>query len=429
MPSAIVGGVFFVASIGLFAGLAYWIIRPISRLLAIIIAPFVMIAGTALLFPGMTPVSLLPFVVIGVLIDRMSRRDIVDEIIAPNTLTRREFLTQLGAFSFGGLLVSVIDAVPVYIRERAAQGLRYVLFDFTPPAPRVEGFDVAFLSPEVTPVESFYTMRKFATPIPSVPPDWTLTVNGLVESPRTFTLDDLKAIERRDVYLTRQCISNPVGGYMMSTALMSGVPLSEVVGELRPGVVDLVFYGRDGYSESVPVDYALENGWVIYSMNGVALPEVHGAPVRIEMPGLYGFKSMKWLDRIEAVDTHYVAIWEEQGWTSNPVVKTMSRIDTVQPTETGAIIAGVAFAGMRSISAVDVQVNGGEWKSATLHVPPLADKTWVQWRFETDVKVEPNSELTVAVRATDGEGNPQITDVQQQYPDGASGLHTLTVTL
>jgi hypothetical protein len=257
-----------------------------------------------------------------------------------------------------------------------------------------------------------------------------LTVSGLIERPLTLTLDDLAAMPRSDVYLTRQCISNPIGGNLISTALMSGVMLADVMEQVgvKPGAVDLVFYGRDGYSESVPIAYALEHGLLTYAMNGMYLPEIHGAPVRLEVPGLYGFKNMKWLDRIEVVDKHYVAIWEEQGWTGQPIVKTMSRLDVIRPTEQGALIAGIAYAGLRGISGVEVQVNDGAWQPAMLHVPPLANRTWVQWRAEIEGATK-GDKLTVSARAVDGEGKHQIEAQQKQFPDGASGLHMMIVSL
>jgi hypothetical protein len=234
---------------------------------------------------------------------------------------------------------------------------------------------------------------------------------------------------RSDLYLTRQCISNPVGGSLISTAMMSGVMLADVMNQVgvKPGAVDFVFYGRDGYSESVPIAYALEHGLLAYAINGMYLPEIHGAPLRLEVPGLYGFKNMKWLDRIEVADQHYVAIWEEQGWTGQPIVKTMSRIDVIKPTERGMLIAGIAYAGLRSISAVEVRVNEGVWQPAIIHVPPLANRTWVQWRAAIE-EVTKGDELTVSVRAVDGEGNSQIDAQQKQFPDGASGFHTKIVS-
>jgi DMSO/TMAO reductase YedYZ molybdopterin-dependent catalytic subunit len=167
-----------------------------------------------------------------------------------------------------------------------------------------------------------------------------------------------------------------------------------------------------------------------YAMNGVYLPEIHGAPVRLEVPGLYGFKNMKWLDRIEVVDKHYVAIWEEQGWAGQPIVKTMSRIDVIKTTARGVLVAGIAYAGLRSISAVEVKLGDGDWQSAMLHVPPLANRTWVQWRAEIENgEILKDRKLSVSVRAVDGLGAPQIEVPQKQFPNGASGLHTATITL
>jgi hypothetical protein len=134
---------------------------------------------------------------------------------------------------------------------------------------------------------------------------------------------------------------------------------------------------------------------------------------------------MKWLDRIEVVDKHYVAIWEEQGWTSNPVVKTMSRIDVIRPSGDGVVIAGVAFAGIRGIKSVEVQINGGDWQPATLNALALANQTWIQWRLNTAQR----GTITASVRATDGTGAPQIATEQKQFPDGASGYHTVSVTV
>jgi hypothetical protein len=264
-------------------------------------------------------------------------------------------------------------------------------------------------------------MRKFPTPIPGVPADWKLEISGLVENPLTFSLDELTAFPRTDAYMTRQCISNPVGGNMISTALMSGVPLRDLLqmAKVQPTATEVVFHGRDGYSETIDLQYGLENGLITYAMNGTALPEAHGAPVRVEMPGLYGFKSLKWLDRIEVIDYHHVAIWEEQGYTAKPIVKTMSRIDVAVENANTVMVAGIAFAGKRGISRVEVKVDDSDWQDAILHVPPLSDLTWVQWR--ADIPAAENALITV--RAVDGDDNPQIEIAQPQKPDGASGLH------
>ncbi|MCC7450395.1 MAG: molybdopterin-dependent oxidoreductase [Anaerolineae bacterium] len=425
-PSALMGGVMFVATIGLLTGLAYTLIKPRSRSLAILAASILQPAATWFCYPNMTIGALAPLLLTGLILDFFTHRDLVNTT-AGEGITRRQVLKRLALFSLGGLAVSIVGGVPIYLAELRSVGAGRRLFAFTLPEPRVPGFYLADLAPEVTPVEDFYKMRKSPKPVPGVPINWKLTVDGLVEHPLTLTMDDLLTLPRTDMFLTRQCISNPVGGNLISTALMSGVLLNSLMikAGIKPGAVDLVFYGRDEYVESVPVAYAREHGLLTYAMNGVALPEIHGAPVRVEVPGLYGFKNMKWLDRIEVVDKHYVAIWEAQGWTSNPVVKTMSRIDAIFSAGDRALIAGVAFAGIRGIKTVEVQINGGDWQPAILNTPALSNQTWVQWQFNTPQR----GTITVAVRATDSTGAPQIATAQQQFPDGASGYHTVTVTL
>jgi len=426
MPSALMGGVMFVATIGLLAGLAYALIRPRARPLAILAASILQPAATWFFYPNMTIGALLPLLLTGPILDFFTHRD-PSITTAGEGITRRQALKRLALFSLGGIVISIVGGIPTYLAELRSVGAGRRLFDFTPPTPRAPGFNLADLAPEVTPVEDFYKMRKSPKPVPGVPVNWKLTIDGLVDHPLTLTMDDLLKMPRTDVFLTRQCISNPVGGNLISTALMSGVLLDRVMKQagIKPGAVDLVFYGRDEYSESVPVAYALEHGLLTYAMNGEALPEIHGAPVRVEVPGLYGFKNMKWLDRIEVVDKHYVAIWEEQGWTSNPVVKTMSRIDVIRPAGEGVVMAGVAFAGTRGIKSVEVQINGGDWQPAILNAPALSNQTWVQWRYHTPQR----GKITASVRATDGIGAPQIATEQKQFPDGASGYHTVTVTV
>jgi DMSO/TMAO reductase YedYZ molybdopterin-dependent catalytic subunit len=214
---------------------------------------------------------------------------------------------------------------------------------------------------------------------------------------------------------------------------MSGVKLAEVLD--RAGVqsktVQLVFYGRDGYSESVPIDHARRYGLLVYAMNGVLLPEAHGAPVKVEVPGLYGFKNMKWLTRIVAVDTPYQSVWTQEGWTSTAVYQTMSRIDVIAPRKDGAghtigvTIAGIAFAGVRGISQVEVQINEGNWQPAILNAPPISDLTWTQWQIESPAQ----GQVTVSVRATDGSGVLQTAEAHPQFPNGATGWHSLTMTV
>ena len=200
---------------------------------------------------------------------------------------------------------------------------------------------------------------------------------------------------------------------------------------MRSNALQLVFYGRDGYSESVPIDHARQYGLLVYAMNGLLLPDTHGAPIKVEVPGLYGFKNMKWLTRIEVVDTPYRSVWTQEGWTESAIYQTMSRIDTIAPRTdaagkiVGLTAAGVAFAGLRGISKVEVQINSGDWQAAALNMPSISDKTCTQWRIDSPA----HGPVSVSVRATDESGTLQVETPHPQFPNGATGWHTVTVTI
>ncbi len=426
-PFALLGGIMLIAMLGLIVGSAYALLRRVSTPFAVVAASALLLLLVTAAFPDhMSLTALAPLAAAGPLIGLISRRD-PSLLAAGEGISRRVILQRAALFSFGGLILSAIDGFPVYQAALNAARAGRKLFDYAAPAARGSGFPAPGALPEVTPVEDFYVMRKFPTVVPPAAPDWKLIIDGLVEQPLALSFEAIQVFPRADMYMTRECVSNPVGGNLISTALFSGAKLADVLkgAGLKPETQQLVFYGRDGYSESVLLAYALEHGLLAYAMNGVFLPEAHGSPLKVEVPGLYGFKNMKWLIRIEAVDKPYKSIWAQQGWTETAVYKTMSRIDGVTLNDSSATICGVAFAGTRGISTVEVQINGGDWQAATLHTPPLSDQTWVQWRLDTTQR----GALTIIVRTVDGSGTPQIESKQPQFPDGASGYHTVQLTL
>lgn len=432
-PFSLLGGIMLTAMAGLIAGLIYELFRHASTLLAVVSASVLLPLLIWVAFPAdMTLAALAPLAGIGLVIALINRHDLFPNYknvisIPDEALSRRAFLTRVAVFTLGGASLGVIDGVPAYQFALNAVKAGAKLFGFTPPEPRVAGFPAPGGVAEVTDVADFYIMRKSPNAVPPALPDWKLIVDGLVAQPLALSLADIQAFPRTDVFITRECVSNPVGGNLISTALMSGARLSEVIQRagILPNAVQLVFYGRDGYVESVLVNDALDNGLLTYAMNGVLLPDAHGAPLKVEVPGAYGFKNMKWLTRVEAVAKPYQSVWTQAGWTSAANVKTMSRIDAIMPnvSDNGATITGIAFAGLRGISRVEVQVNGGDWQPATLNLPPLSNKTWMQWRLNTSE----HGDLRVTVRAFDGTGSPQIATRRPQFPDGASGLHTVEV--
>ena len=226
-----------------------------------------------------------------------------------------------------------------------------------------------------------------------------------------------------------------MGGDLISTALWRGVPLRDVLDRagLKPGIVDVAFESEDGYSESVPVERAMRDEVLVaYEMNGEPLPESHGFPARLIIPGFFGLKSVKWLKKIEPVPIDYAGYWQQRGWTDDPIVKTMSRIDTpatktAQPR--GALqIAGVAFAGDRGISRVELSLDAGEtWTEAEEMTEPLSAYTWIIWKAR--VLSGSSRHAEVRVRATDGDGAVQTHRRMATIPDGATGHHEILVEL
>ncbi|MCH8205783.1 MAG: molybdopterin-dependent oxidoreductase [Chloroflexi bacterium] len=289
------------------------------------------------------------------------------------------------------------------------------------------------LSTEVTPNDEFYVVSKNIID-PAVDVDkWRLEVEGLVEEPFVLGYDEAKAMPSIEQFVTLECISNEVGGDLISNALWRGVPLRlflERAG-LKPGVVDVSFRAWDGYEESIPLDLAMEDRVIVaYEMNGEPLRPDHGFPMRLIVPGFFGIKHVKWLTAIKPVDYDFRGYWQERGWTDVPGVKTFSRFD-IPRTRTEVLgssvtLGGVAFTGVRGVSNVEVSADGGEtWQPADRISEPLSPYTWVIWTKEFTPALR--GELKLRVRATDGSGNVQTAERVDSIPDGASGHHQIRV--
>ena len=301
---------------------------------------------------------------------------------------------------------------------------------FNPPEAGLRG-----PAPEITPVDNFYVVSKnFSDPVVDAQ-GWSLTVGGLVDKPMKLSLTDLQALAGGTEYVTMECVSNDVGGGLMSTGSFTGVRLSDLLtlAAARPQGTWVAFTARDGYTESIPVSLVRGAPEIIvaYDLDGAPLPMSHGFPARIVIPGHYGMKGPKWLDRIDLVTHERGGYWEQQGWDHNAIVKTTARIDS--PSD-GAVIklgpvtlSGVAFAGTRGISKVEVSTDGGAtWTSAPFRAP-LSTLTWVLWT--TDWTPTTEGAYRIMARATDGMGAPQDQRTAASYPNGASGYHSIHVDL
>jgi len=339
--------------------------------------------------------------------------------------SRRTFLRR-GLILVGGMLVGGA-AMFRFIGRKTKMDviIRQAVSPFVPPAN--DAFPlVAGLTPEVTDNDSFYNVD-----INIVKPSvdhikWRLKVKGLVDTPYSLDYGTLQSdFEVVEIAHTLTCISNEVGGDLISTAVWRGVRLRDVLERAGIGeeVVDVVFRGAEGYSDSIALEKALEDTTlVVFGMNGEALPREHGFPARIIVPGIYGMKNVKWLVEIELVDHDYQGYWMQKGWSDVASIKTGSRIDVprdIERVSLPAMAAGIAWAGDRGIKRVEISDDGGNnWKEAMLK-RALSPLTWRLWAADIDPG---KGRRKILVRAVDGDGNIQSAELAEPHPDGASGL-------
>jgi DMSO/TMAO reductase YedYZ molybdopterin-dependent catalytic subunit len=289
-------------------------------------------------------------------------------------------------------------------------------------------------SAEITPVANFYYVSKNFVSDPAIDAaTWRLAVTGMVRTPLSLTYEQLRALPRFDQQQTLECISNEVGGDLMSNAVWTGASLADLLlsAGLLPGASLCVFRCADQYSDSLHLTQALSaRAKIVYAIEGQPLPQAHGFPARLLVPGLYGMKNGKWLTQLEVTQGRYAGYWEQRGWTPEAVVKLTARIDVPQDGDVLAarptLLAGVAFAGDQGIAQVDVSTDAGRsWTPAALK-RPLGDLTWVLWEAPWTPTVGTH---VLAVRAVDLSGRIQTPHVAPPLPDGASGYHAVQVNV
>jgi DMSO/TMAO reductase YedYZ molybdopterin-dependent catalytic subunit len=288
----------------------------------------------------------------------------------------------------------------------------------------------------ITPNDLFYVVTKNIIDPRIDRGVWRLEVTGMVERPHRYLFEELAALSFVTQLQTLECISNSVGGGLMSNATWRGVPLRALLDPARPrpGVKQVVFHAADGYVHAVSLDKAMEpTTLVAYEMNGVPLPDRHGYPARLLVPGTYGEVSVKWVDRIELVGEPVEGYYERQGWRPW-FVHTTSRFDRPISGQSLSLVrepavdlGGVAFAGDRGISKVEVSVDDRRtWQEAEIEyqASPLSWSLWsYRWRPSSP------GDYMLAVRATDGTGALQSSKRRGVAPSGATGLHTISVQL
>lgn len=306
-----------------------------------------------------------------------------------------------------------------------------------PPTPNYGTLQpLPLLSQEVTPNDQYYIVSKNLFSDPTVNGStWRLTVYGQVNKPYTLTYQELMSMPTKKQYESMMCISNEVGGQYMSNALWEGVPLADLLeraGGVKTGATKVVLHAVDDYADSIHLVKALEpTTLVALHMNGTILPQGHGFPARLLVPGIYGMKHVKWITGIEVTNTDFQGYWQMRGWGDAAPIHMTSRIDVPLIGNTlkanrPTYIAGVAFSGTQGISEVDVSLDNGEtWQRATLK-RPLSNLTWVLWQLPWQPSA---GSYTIMVRAVDLAGNVQDPHLAPPVPDGSSGYHTIDVTV
>ncbi|HZC07179.1 MAG TPA: molybdopterin-dependent oxidoreductase [Ktedonobacterales bacterium] len=287
---------------------------------------------------------------------------------------------------------------------------------------------------QLTPNANFYVVSKNVLD-PTVQVDrWQLEVNGLVRQSRVWSLDQVMALPSETRAVTFECIANGPGGHLMSTAMWTGVSLERVIAEAGgadPASKYAVFTSVDGFQSSLPLADLLEARTMLaYRMNGVRLPDRHGYPLRVVVPGRYGEQSPKWLTRIELATERFKGLYQSQGWRDGQLYTT-SRIEfpasKAHVKLAPIMVTGLAFAGIRGVRRVEVSSdNGATWSPATLK-PPLSDQSWVYWSWQWTPPAP--GTYTLVVRATDGTGAIQSPVQTSTVPNGATGQHHVPVVV
>jgi DMSO/TMAO reductase YedYZ molybdopterin-dependent catalytic subunit len=306
-----------------------------------------------------------------------------------------------------------------------------------PAAEPVRGADLGIDGgePWLTPNDEFYRIDT-ALSVPLIhPDDWRLRVHGMVDEEVVLRFDDLAALGLVDRWVTLCCVSNTVGGSLIGNALWTGVRVADVLGLAGPHAdADAVLStSHDGWTCGTPLDVLTDGRDALFAvaMNGEPLPVTHGFPVRMVVPGLYGYVSAtKWVVDLEVSRFDDItAYWTSRGWSEQGPVKVASRIDVprndarVPPGQ--VTVAGVAWAQHRGISAVEVRVDGGPWQEAELAEVPSTD-TWRQWVWRWDAG---EGEYLLEVRAITADGEEQDGTERPPAPDGATGWHGVSVTV
>ena len=353
-------------------------------------------------------------------------------------LNRRQFLVLLGA---GSATITVVGTGLGQLLSRGLKGAFGDSMAHQTEGPSGEPFPnmsdlvspVPGTRPEYTPIKDHYQVFLELEPTVIDGATWKLPVTGMVENPLMLSIDDIRNnYQPYDQYVTLSCISGRVGTTLISTTFWTGVSVQEILADA--GVQDnaryLIITSGDGFYETVPLDLIYSDPRIMfcYEWDGNLLPIGHGFPLRIWIPDRYGMKQPKWITGVEVTDTYKEGYWVVRNWSELPQVKTISVIDTVavdhifeKAGQEYIPVGGIAFAGDRRVSKVEVRIDNGSWEETQLR-SPLSETTWVIWRYEWPFQM---GDHTFEVRCYDGNGELQVLEEAPARPDGATDIHSV----
>jgi DMSO/TMAO reductase YedYZ molybdopterin-dependent catalytic subunit len=370
-----------------------------------------------------------------------------DRLIVPGaggavaTVGRRRFLFQLGGSAVAITVVGASLGVLISLGRRRQMALLLgQAWSLHNPLPNANAAvkPVSGTRPEFTPVKDHYRIDIDTRPPMVREAEWRLDFGGLVERPLAFTLADLRdRYPPLHQFITLACISNPLGGDLTSTQRWTGVSLQHILAEVqpRPNATHLRIRSVDDFHETVALEEVRADPRIMltYAWDGLPLPAEHGFPLRIYIPDRYGMKQPKWIRSIEAIDHDEDGYWVQRGWDKVARMRATSVIDTIgvnmmiveADRSTRVPVGGIAHAGARGISSVQVRVDDGAWQDAELRTP-LSPTTWVIWRYEWPFQP---GDHTFTVRCFEGDGTPQIEVRSPIRPAGATGLLSKQIML
>ena len=347
-------------------------------------------------------------------------------------MDRRRFLSQALGIAVGGAVWSACGGSKQLLSTGDTVAS---LANNTLVIPDVPVAAAGEIAPFITPQSKFF---RIDTAIGSTPQlaaaDWELRIHGLVNKEVTLKMADIAALPQVENVITLGCVSNEIGGDLIGNARWGGVLLADLLklAGVQKEATQLASTSSDGWTCGTPVDAVLDGrpAMLATSMNGEPLTAEHGFPIRMIVPGLFGYVSAtKWVTDIELTTWDaFQPYWLKRGWSAEGPMLASSRIDTPRNGDevvAGSVpIGGLAWAPRAGVAKVEVQIDEEPWRMAEV-VPGGTGDTWVQWRTKWNAQV---GKHRIAVRVTDTKGVVQDEEVRPVAPSGATGYHVINVT-